>query len=88
MTAATDIVKAKGLISGGLAADNSKDLLIRLTLDMLGMPYRHVTGYRSNQAARLALQRNEISLFAESPPGYRSVVEPTMVKPGQVIPLY
>ena len=88
MKDATDIVKAQGLISGGLAADNSKDLLIRLTLDILGVPFRHVTGYRSNQAARLALQRNEVNLFAESPPGYRSVVEPSMTKPGLVIPLY
>jgi len=85
---ATDIVKTKGLISGGLAADNSKDLLIRLTLDILGVPFRHVTGYRSNQAARLAVQRNEINFFAESPPGYRSVVEPSMVKSGEVVPLY
>ena len=88
MKEATDIVKAKGLISGGLGADNSKDLLIRLTLDMLGVPYRHVTGYRSNQAARLAFQRNEINFFSELPPGYRSVVEPSMVKAGLVIPLY
>ena len=88
MRDATDIVKAKGLISGGLAIDNAKDLLIRLTLDMLGVPYRHVTGYRSNAAARLALQRNEINFFSESPPGYRSVVEPSMVRTGQVIPLY
>jgi tripartite-type tricarboxylate transporter receptor subunit TctC len=85
---ATDIVKAQGLVSGGLAADNSKDLLIRLALDMLGVPFRHVTGYRSNNTARLALQRNEIHLFSESPPGYRSVVEPSMVKTGQVIPLH
>ena len=88
MKTATDLMKAQGLVSGGLAADNSKDLLIRLTLDILGVPFRHVTGYRSNQAARLALQRNEINLFAESPPGYRSVVEPSMVKTGQVLPLY
>ena len=88
MKDAADIVKAKGLISGGLAIDNAKDLLIRLTLDILGVPYRHVTGYRSNAAARLALQRGEISFFSESPPGYRSVVEPSMVKAGQVIPLY
>ena len=85
---ATDIMKAQGLVSGGLAADNSKDLLIRLALDMLGVPFRHVTGYRSNNTARLALQRNEIHLFSESPPGYRSVVEPSMVKTGQVIPLH
>src|SRR5262245_8123761 len=88
MRQATDIVKAQGLVSGGLAADNSKDLLIRLALDMLGVPFRHVTGYRSNNTARLALQRNEIHLFSESPPGYRSVVEPSMVKTGQVIPTH
>jgi tripartite-type tricarboxylate transporter receptor subunit TctC len=85
---ATDLIKAQGLVSGGLAADNSKDLLIRLALDMLGVPFRHVTGYRSNNTARLALQRNEIHLFSESPPGYRSVVEPSMVKTGQVIPTH
>jgi tripartite-type tricarboxylate transporter receptor subunit TctC len=88
MKTATDIVKATGLVSGGLGADSAKDLLIRLTLDMLGVPYRHVTGYRSNQAARLALQRNEINFFSESPPGYRSMVEPTIIKGGQAIPLY
>jgi hypothetical protein len=85
---ATDIVKAQGLVTGGLSADSSKDLLIRLTLDMLGVPFKYVTGYRSNQNARLALQQNEINFFAESPPGYRSVVEPSLVKNGQVIPLY
>ncbi len=88
MKEATDIVKAQGLVTGGLSADSSKDLLIRLTLDMLGVPFKYVTGYRSNQNARLALQQNEINFFAESPPGYRSVVEPSLVKNGQVIPLY
>src|SRR5262249_40796993 len=88
MKQAADLVKAKGLVSGGLAADNSKDLLIRLSLDMLGVPFRHVTGYRSNNTARMALQQNEINFFAESPPGYRSAVEPSLVKNGQVIPTY
>jgi tripartite-type tricarboxylate transporter receptor subunit TctC len=85
---ATDIVKAQGLVTGGLSADSSKDLLIRLTLEMLGVPFKYVTGYRSNQNARLALQQGEINFFAESPPGYRSVVEPSLVRSGQVIPLY
>jgi tripartite-type tricarboxylate transporter receptor subunit TctC len=83
-----DLMKAQGIVGGGLAADNSKDLLIRLTLDMLGVPHKYVTGYRSNQTARLALQQNEINFFAESPPGYRSVVEPSLVKDGTVIPLF
>jgi hypothetical protein len=88
MKEATDIMKAKGLVSGGLAADNSKDLLMRLALDMLGVSYRHVTGYRSNNTARMALQQNEINFFSESPPGYRSVVEPSLVKNGMVIPVH
>ena len=46
------------------------------------------SGYRSNSAARLAVQRNEVGFFSESPPGYRSVVEPSMVKTGLVVPLY
>jgi hypothetical protein len=36
----------------------------------------------------MALQQKEISFFSESPPGYRSVVEPSLVKNGQVIPTY
>ena len=66
---------------------SSKDLLIRLTLDMLGVPYKYVTGFRSSAPARLALQRGEINFFSESSPAYFGVVEPTLVKTGQVIPV-
>ncbi len=83
-----DILKAQGLVAGGLATESSKDLLIRATLDMLGVPYKYVTGYRSSATARLALQRGEIHLHSETTPGYFSVVEPSLVKKGTVIPLY
>jgi tripartite-type tricarboxylate transporter receptor subunit TctC len=83
-----DIVKAQGLIAGGLSADTSKDLRLRLALDMLGVPYKYVTGYRSSPPARLALERGEISMFSESPPSYRSVVEPSLVKTGKAIPVF
>ena len=81
----TDIAKAKGVIAGGLSADTSKDLRLRLGLDMLGVPYKYVTGYRSSPPARLALQRGEINMFSESPPSYRAVVEPDLVKTGNAI---
>ena len=86
--AATDIVKAKGVVAGGLGAENSKDLLLRLGLDMLGVPYKYVTSYRGSSAARLALQQNEINLYAELPPSYRAVVEPTLVKEGAAIGIW
>jgi hypothetical protein len=85
---ARDIVKAQGLVSGGVAATTGRDLGIRLTLDILGVPFKHVTGYRSGERARLALQRSEIHLYADTSPGYRSAIEPTMVKAGEVIPLW
>jgi tripartite-type tricarboxylate transporter receptor subunit TctC len=85
---ATDLLKAQGLVVGGLATESSKDFLIRLTLDMLGVPHKYITGFRSSVNARLAVQRGEIHLHSESMPGYLSVVEPTLVKDGVVIPLY
>ncbi len=88
MQAATDIVKAQGLIGGGLSVDTPKDLRMRLGLDMLGVPYKYVTGYRSSPPARLAFQKGEINLFSESPPSYRSVVEPNLVATGQAIPVW
>ncbi len=83
-----DFGKAEGVISGGLGADNAKDLLLRLGLDMLGLKYKYVTSYRGSQAARLALQQNEINYYAESPPSYRSLIEPALVKTGEAIPLF
>jgi tripartite-type tricarboxylate transporter receptor subunit TctC len=82
---ATDIAKTTGVVAGGLGAENSKDLLLRLGLDMLGVPYKYVTSYRGSQAARLALQQNEINMYAESPPSYRAVVEPSLVRSGMAI---
>jgi hypothetical protein len=82
-------VKAKGLIAGGLSVETSKDLRLRMGLDMLGVgPYKYVTGYRSSPAARIALQRGEIDMFSESPPSYRAVVEPQLVKTGMAIPVW
>lgn len=85
---AAAIAKAEGLVAGGLTAGSTKDLRIRMVLDMLGVPYKYATGYGSNQPARLAFERGEINFFAESPPAYLGVVEPTLVKQGDAIPVF
>ena len=84
----SDFLKASNIVIGGLSAESSKDMLLRLTLDMLGVKYKYVTGYKSNSDARLAFQRGEISMFSESPPGYRSVVEPGMIAKREAYPLF
>jgi tripartite-type tricarboxylate transporter receptor subunit TctC len=85
---ATDIVKVNGMVVGGQSVDNVKDLLHRLTLDMLGVRYKYVTGYQSSSAARLALQRGEIQFYSEGAPSYLSVIQPQFVKTGIVTPIY
>jgi tripartite-type tricarboxylate transporter receptor subunit TctC len=88
MKTPADVMQAQGLVIGGLGADSSKDLLESLTFDMLGLHYRYVTGYRSSNNARLALQNGEINVHAESTPGYFGIVEPSLVKTGKVLPLF
>ncbi|MBI1995580.1 MAG: hypothetical protein HYS66_03825, partial [Deltaproteobacteria bacterium] len=83
-----DIMKAKGFKAGGLSLNSAKDVRFRLQLDILGIPHQYVTGYNSNSDARLALERNEIQFFTEGTPGYRSQVQPRMVKEGLVVPVY
>jgi tripartite-type tricarboxylate transporter receptor subunit TctC len=85
---ATDIGKVRSIVSGGLGPDNGKDLLIRLGLEMLGIANKHITSYRSSPQARLALQQGEIQFFSESPPSYRSIVHPGIVKEGLAIPVW
>ena len=88
MKDATDIAKAQGVIAGGLSAETSKDIRLRLGLDMLGVPHKYVTGYRSSPPARLAFQNNEINMFSESPPTYRSIVVPDLIDTKQAIAVW
>jgi tripartite-type tricarboxylate transporter receptor subunit TctC len=88
MKTATDIAKAEGLVVGGLSVDSSKDVRVRMGLDLLGLKYKYVTGYRSSAPARLAFTRNEINVFSESTPSYRSIVVPDLINTGQAIPVW
>jgi tripartite-type tricarboxylate transporter receptor subunit TctC len=84
---ALDVIKAQDLVVGGLGREQPKDMAMRLTLDMLGVPYKYVTGYNSSAQAMLAMQRGEISYYADSPPLYSTKVEP-QVKAGELIPTF
>ena len=73
--------------SAGCGRDGPKDMAMRLTLDMLGARYNYVTGYNSSAQAMIALQRGEISYYADSPPLYKTKIEP-QVKAGTLIPVF
>jgi tripartite-type tricarboxylate transporter receptor subunit TctC len=82
--APADIMKASGFWAGGLAPESDKDIRLRMQLDMLGLRYHYISNYPGSAEARLALERNEIQIFPESMPTYRSAIEPNLVQSGAV----
>ncbi|MBX9775118.1 MAG: hypothetical protein K2Y71_11975 [Xanthobacteraceae bacterium] len=84
---AIDIVKAENIVVGGLGLQQPKDMAMRLTLDMLGVPYNYVTGYNSSAEGLSALLRGEISYYADSPTLYKTRVAPE-VEAGNLIPVF
>jgi Tripartite tricarboxylate transporter family receptor len=86
LSSAQDLLKAQ-VIVGGLGPDAPKDLAMRLTLDLLGVKYKYVTGYNSSSQAFLALQRGEITHYADSPADYFGKVLP-LVQKGELMPVF
>src|SRR3954453_6646407 len=84
---ATDVIKSEDLVIGGLGREQPKDMSMRLTLDLLGVRYKYVTGYNASAQAMLALQRGEISYYADSPPLYKNKVVP-LIESAQWLPVF
>jgi hypothetical protein len=61
---------AKPIVVGGFTRESNKDLALRMALDLLGVPYRYVTGYAGEADLRLAVQRGEINYTSEGLTGY------------------
>jgi hypothetical protein len=83
-----DLMKAKNAIIGSLAPDSSKGVRMRLGFDLLGIPHKYVSGYRSGGAAKLAIERGEVNFYGESAASYYTIIEPSLVKRSIVIPVY
>lgn len=84
----SQIANAEGLVLGGIRTSSSLDLMPRLALDSLGMDYRYVTGYSSENTVRNAIQTDEINSFGGTFSGYKSAVISTLIEPGIVAPLW
>jgi tripartite-type tricarboxylate transporter receptor subunit TctC len=85
---ASDITKPlKPIIIGGFTRESNKDLALRMALDLLGVPYRYVTGYAGEADLRLAVQRGEINYTSEGLTGY-TMGAAQLAREGIVVPLY
>ncbi|MBT3535544.1 MAG: hypothetical protein HN478_16815 [Rhodospirillaceae bacterium] len=83
-----DVMKAHGLTVSGLRSYSSKDIMLRLSLDLLGIKHKYVTGYRGSSKARVAVMQNEAQMHNESQPSYRAKVVPTLIDTNMAIGLW
>lgn len=62
----TDIMKVKSLFIGGNSAFSASYLSARLPLDVLGIKYKQVVGYRGGSRIFLAMQQGEVQYTGTS----------------------
>jgi tripartite-type tricarboxylate transporter receptor subunit TctC len=81
-----DLPQARGeIVVGGLSPDNSKDMAMRTFLNMIGVPYKYVTGYPGQADVVLAFKRGEVNYGEDSLTSYAATVVP-MIRDGAVVP--
>lgn len=82
-----DLLNATGIFAGGINAGSSKDLTMRLTLQMLGVKHDYITGYSGAGPIRIAFERGEVNMLSDGRATYNTSILP-MVKSGAVLPVY
>lgn len=80
-----DIVKVEGLKLAGSHPTNPLDARGRLSLDLLGVKYNYVRGYRGSAKIRAAILNGEVDLGGDSLRGYLGAIKPTMVATGKAM---
>ena len=83
-----DIMKTSGFKALSLDAQSTNTIQQALALDLLGIKYTPVTGYRGLKDVETAILQNEGQLANTSLPGWTASISPTMAKQGIVIPLW
>ena len=84
----SDLVKAKSIFAGGYSRSSSHDTRLRLSLEVLGLPYKMVTGFPATADINKAMIQGEVNFSGSSLPGYQTQVIPQIINPGIGIPFW
>jgi tripartite-type tricarboxylate transporter receptor subunit TctC len=84
----TDIIRAGTVTVGGAGYTVLQDLLTRMSLDILGVEYRYVSGYASGSTAFAALLRNEIHIMNNNVEDITHGSALEGIEKGELMPLY
>ena len=89
INSAKDLTKiTKTVVTGGIRPGGILDMFQLLSFDALGIPYRHVTGYRGMPKMNAAIRAKEIQALTVGHPGYHAFYRNTILKDGTAIPLF
>jgi tripartite-type tricarboxylate transporter receptor subunit TctC len=88
MSRPADIVKAKDIKAGALSPSNHATVRQRLALDLLGVRYETIPGYKGLRDIELAVQQGDLQLTNNSLPGWYSTIKPNLVDKGIVMPVF
>jgi len=80
----TDIDNVTDLVVGGINPSLTLDTVSQLSLDLLGVKYRYVTGFRGMPKIKTALLSNEIHFSTTGYAGYRNFFKDTSLKSGEL----
>jgi tripartite-type tricarboxylate transporter receptor subunit TctC len=85
---AEDLLKVKKMIVGGRGTTDGLGLWARLPMQILGIDYRYVPGYRGQPKMNAAIRAKEIGLLSTGSTGYFAFYENTILKSGEGTALY
>ncbi len=83
-----DFAKATKLFIGGYSRTSSHDTRLRLSADIMGLPFTLVTGFPATAAINKAMLQGEVNYTGSSLPGYQTQVIPQIIETGVGMTLF
>jgi tripartite-type tricarboxylate transporter receptor subunit TctC len=83
-----DIVKAKEIYAGGYGRSDVNDARSSLSLKVLGVPFKMITGFQGTSDLNKAMLQNEINFVNSAMPAYLKQAVPQIIRPGVGAPLF
>ena len=83
-----DVAKAVFIKAGALSLTETTSVRQRLALDLLGVKYETIPGWKGLRDIELAMQRGDLHLTSTSLPSWFASVKPNLINTGIAIPLF
>ena len=83
-----DVLRAQGLIFGGISAEHGRMIASTLGLDLIGAQYHFVGGYPGSGKIRAAVLSGEVNMATDAAHAYLNEVVPTLEQQDLNAPLF